>query len=147
MHDDYHLNASTFLGFTAAQSTDWLAENAGTALTVGGSIVVAIITVIGALWAKHHTPRQPIPIQDVWSENRSLRADLIGMEARFKALDVDYERSVDIVAVLWRYVQRIQATWGLQAQMPRLSSAERRAIAPLVTDLEPTTAAVPVISD
>lgn len=144
MHDDLSLNASTFLGFAAAQSTDWLAENAGTVLTVGGSIAVAVVAGAFGLWAKHHTPRQPVPIQDIWSENRSLRADLLGMEERFRALDVNYEKAVDIVAVLWRYIQRIQAAWGVHGHMPTLSPAERRTIAPLITDADTTTNTITV---
>lgn len=147
MRDDYSLDASTFIGFTAAQSADWLAENAGTALTVGGSIVVAIIAAVGALWAKHHTPRQPVPIQDVWSENRSLRADLLGAEDRFETLDAKHRKALDALAALWRYVERVRAAWGVRTHMPSLTPAERRTLASLIADADTQTTDIPVVTD
>lgn len=114
---------------------DWLDENIGTVLTVGGSIVVALIALVGGVWAKHHTPRQPVPIQDVWSENRSLRADLREVEERLNDID-DLSRGLrDGLGVLWRYVQRLKLAWG-QPTMPALTAAERRTLAPLVEDLD-----------
>jgi hypothetical protein len=126
---------------------DWLAQNIGTVLTVGGSILIAIITGAFALWAKNHTPKQPVPIQDVWSENRSLRADLLGVERRFDLLDVDYRKVLNALDVLWRYVQRVRAAWGTHPTMPALTPAERRTLSPLIEDLDTNGAGSPVTSN
>lgn len=114
---------------------DWVTDNIGTILTVGGSIVVAILTIVGGLWAKNHTPRQPVPIQDVWSENRSLRADLLSVEERLDALDTDTRKLRDGLGVLWRYVQRLRLAWG-RPTIPALTPSERRTLAPLIDDLD-----------
>jgi len=114
---------------------DLMAENIGTVLTVGGSILVALIAGGFGLWAKNHTPRQPVPIQDVWSENRSLRADLRDVETRLDDLDDLSRKLRDGLGVLWRYVQRLKLAWG-QPTMPALTPSERRALAPLIDDVD-----------
>lgn len=114
---------------------DLVAQNIGTVLTVGGSVLVAIIAGAFGIWAKNHTPRQPVPIQDVWTENRSLRADLRDVEERLNEID-DLSRGLrDGLGVLWRYVQRLKLAWG-QPTMPALTAAERRTLAPLVDDID-----------
>ncbi|MDF2992099.1 MAG: hypothetical protein K0S37_2613 [Microbacterium sp.] len=122
---------------------DWLADNIGTVLTVGGSVLVAIIAGAFALWAKHHTPRQPVPIQDVWSENRSLRADLLGVEQRLEVLDGNYRSVLDGISVLWRYVERIKVAWGVQPDMPTLTAAEHRTLARVIEDIDTPAAGTP----
>lgn len=114
---------------------DWFTDNIGTVLTVGGSVLVAVLTGIFALWAKSHTPRQPVPIQDVWSENRSLRDDLRGVEARLDELDTETRKLRDGLGVLWRYVQRLRLAWG-RPTIPALTSSERRILAPLIEDID-----------
>jgi hypothetical protein len=126
---------------------DWLAANIGTVLTVGGSITVAIIAGGFGLWAKNHTPKQPVPIQDVWSENRSLRADLLGVERRFDLLDIDYRKALTALDVLWRYVQRVKNAWGNQPDMPALTATERRTLASLIDDIDTPGAGSPVASN
>lgn len=125
---------------------DWMAENIGTVLTVGGSVLVAIIAGAFGLWAKNHTPRQPVPIQDVWSENRSLRADLLGVEARLDDLDTETRKLRDGLGVLWRYVQRLRLAWG-QPTMPALTPGERRTLAPLIEDIDTPGTGTPVATD
>lgn len=114
---------------------EWLSDNIGTVLTVGGSVIVAVIAAIGGFWAKNHTPRQPVPIQDVWSENRSLRADLLSVEARLDEIDTETRKLRDGLGVLWRYVQRLRLAWG-RPTIPALSASERRILTPLIDDLD-----------
>lgn len=110
---------------------DWLENNIGTLLTVGGSVVVAIIGLIGALWVKHHTPKQPIPITDVWGENRTLRRELAELRDAFDALFAWAERAIH--------------QWGASLNVPLFTKGERALISkirrlPLESDEEnPTT--------
>lgn len=124
---------------------DWIEQNAGTVLTVGGSVVVAIITVIGAVWAKYHTPRQPVPIQDVWGENRTLRGELEKARVVNDDLSDDLRRLRDGLSALWRYVSRIGDAWGVQDAMPALTPDERRALvaAEVLDDRDSPGASVP----
>lgn len=63
--------------------TDWWAQYTGTVLVVGGSVVVAIITVALPIWAKNHTPQAPPPLPDVWGENRTLKGEIRDLENAF----------------------------------------------------------------
>lgn len=63
--------------------SDWVSLNAGTVITVGGSVVVAVIGGAFMVWAKNHTPAAPTPIQDVWDENRTLRSEIRDLENAF----------------------------------------------------------------
>jgi len=114
---------------------EWLAQNVGTALTVGGSIIVAIIGLVGAIWAKTHTPKQPIPIQDVWTENRSLRADLISEEKRYGELEDRYRAARDAIDALRAYVARLIAAWGVQP-LPTMTTSERHKVAAVINDTD-----------
>jgi hypothetical protein len=126
---------------------EWIAQNVGTALTVGGSIVVAVVGGVFGIWAKHHAPRQPIPIQDVWSENRSLRTDLLGAEKRYDDLELQHRKVIAALEVLWRYVQRVKTAWGLRPDMPQLTAAERRALHPHIEDIDTPSAGTPVVDN
>jgi hypothetical protein len=111
-------------------TTDWVSQNVGTILTVGGSIVVAVITVAGAAWAKNHTPKQPVPIQDVWGENRTLRTELREVRDAFDALFDWAERAIRL--------------WGASVSVPLFTKSERDTISkvrrlPLETDDESKT--------
>jgi hypothetical protein len=125
---------------------EWIAQNVGTALTVGGSIIVAVVGGVFGIWAKHHSPRQPIPIQDVWSENRALRADLVATENRYDDLEDRYRKARDALAVMWDYVRRLRANWG-RTPIPVLTSSERRAVAAVIEDLDTPNTGTPVVSN
>lgn len=123
---------------------EWIAQNIGTVLTVGGSIAVAIIMgVVGPIWAKNHTPRQPIPIQDVWTENRNLRADLISTEDRFDDLEKKYHRVHAAFNAAWAYVERLINAWGAP-HVPSLTPTERRRINAVSEDTDTPGAGTPV---
>lgn len=140
---DRFTSSAAFLAAAATPPVPWFEQNAGTIITVGGSVIVAVVAGAFALWAKHHTPRQPVPIQDVWSENRSLRADLIGVEGRLDDLDRLHRTALDAISILWRYVERIKGAWGIQAAMPVLSPAERRTLSAVITDADTPTSPTP----
>lgn len=126
---------------------DALGPHLGTILTIGGSILVAIIGGVFGLWAKFHSPKQPVPIQDIWSENRSLRADLLAEEGRYDDLDRNYRAALVGLDLLWRYVQRIRRAWGSTPTMPTLTTAERRKLAPLIEDIDTPGTGTPVAAD
>ena len=126
---------------------EWISQNIGTVLVVGGSVLVAVISGAFGLWAKHHTPKQPVPITDVWAENRALRDDLSEVNQRLDQLQEDfrtfreekYTESRELkhgLEVLWAYVERIRAAWGTVTDMPTLTPAERRALAHVIEDLD-----------
>ncbi|MFF8187745.1 hypothetical protein ACF044_10855 [Microbacterium sp. NPDC016588] len=125
---------------------DWLSDNIGTVLTVGGSVLVAIIAGAFGIWAKSHTPRQPVPIQDVWTENRSLRGDLRLTEERVEELDTENRRLRDGLDVLWRYIQRLRVAWG-RPTVPTLTASERRILAPLIEDIDTPATGTPAAAD
>lgn len=122
---------------------EWLAQNIGTALTVGGSIVVAIIGGLFAVWAKNHVPKQPIPIQDVWTENRALRDDLRTSEKHYGELDDRHRVLRDAFDALHAYVARLIAAWGL-GPLPAMTPSERRKIAAVADDTDTPAAGTPV---
>ena len=121
---------------------EWIAQNIGTALTVGGTIIVAIIGAIGAWWAKNHTPKQPIPIQDVWTENRLLRADLAGTERERDAYKDRYEAARDAARALWAYLTRLRDSWG-HTPVPTMTAWERRKVQAVITDTDTPPAGTP----
>lgn len=122
---------------------EWIAQNIGTALTVGGSIIVAIIAAVGGWWAKNHAPRQPIPIQDVWTENRALRADLLSTERRYDELEEKYWAVRDALYALRAYVRRVRTAWGVHATIPSMTASEHRKLAAVVDDTETPGAGTP----
>lgn len=121
---------------------EWIAQNIGTVLTVGGSIAVAVIGVIGAVWAKSHTPKQPIPIQDVWTENRALRADLTGTERERDDYKDRYEAARDAARALWAYLTRLRDSWGHEP-IPQMTAWERRKVQAVITDTDTPSAGTP----
>jgi hypothetical protein len=122
---------------------EWLAQNIGTVLTVGGSIIVTIVGGVFAIWAKNHAPRQPVPIQDVWSENRALRADLVSTEKRYDELEEKYRKARDALTAMWAYVRRLKHHWG-QTPIPTLTPSERRAVHAVIDDLDTPGTGTPV---
>jgi hypothetical protein len=114
----------------------WMENNPGLVLTVGGSIVVAIIGGVFGLWAKNHTPKTPVPIQDVWGENRALRGDLRAVEASIEELREEYHDVKEAFGGLWSYMGRVRDAWGRQPEMPRLTVMEKRKLATVVEESE-----------
>lgn len=112
------------------------------ALTV--TIIVAVIAVIGSVIVA--LIRKPVSVQDLWSENRSLRADLTAQERRLDDIETKYEerdkerqRTIGIVAtaldVVWNHLQLMQLQWG-KGPMPELDPAEM-AIITQARDIRP----------
>lgn len=143
---------------------EFLQANLGVFVTVGGSIAVALIGAAGLVWAKGRSPgREPVPVQDIWAENRQLTADYRtvnraydelrlehrNLEDRFDALSDEiraYKQEKDAelrvtrhaVEVLWEYVERIKAAWGGGGKVPALTSEERRVLTQVIDMPAPT---------
>lgn len=132
---------------------DVLVQNLGTILTVGGSVVVAFIGGMSLIWAKGKAPaREPVPIQDIWEENRQvtreyreLRGKHGELEDKFDGLADEFkkyrtERDAEVkitrhaVEILWNYVERIKAAWGSDA-MPNLTPDERNILTQVIADV------------
>lgn len=97
------------------------AANLGTILTVGGSVLVALIGGFFMLKARR-TPAAPdeVPIQDVWQENRNLRADAKQDRTEITTLS-------DAFDALYAWVQRALQIWGM-GDPPPFTDEERAAI-------------------
>lgn len=93
---------------------DWVALNAGTVITVGGSVVVAVIGGGFMVWAKNHTPAAPTPIQDVWDENRTLRAEIRDLE---NAFDVGF-----------RWIEQAVRDWNTGRPLPQFTDEDKAII-------------------
>jgi len=92
----------------------FLAENFGTIITVGGSVMVAIIGGGFALWAKNHTPKQVVPIQDVWAENRTMRNEIRDLENAFD--------------VAFRWMERAIRDWNTGRPLPEFTREDEQVI-------------------
>lgn len=115
---------------------DWLQNNLGLVITVSGSIIVAVIGGIFGLWAKNHSPKTPVPIQDIWGENRALRGDLRAIETRVTAVEKESHAVREAFEALWDYMGRLRWAWGQETEMPRLTATEKRKITAILEETE-----------
>lgn len=110
---------------------DIIANNLGTIATVGGSVMVALIAAMGAVWAKRARPGSDVPIKDIWQENRNLVKDATSAREAARHAEDRRDDAVAAAEILWRYVQRIRDAWGSHS-MPVLSLRDREAVARIV---------------
>lgn len=124
-----------------------IASNLGTIMTVGGSIVVAFIATMGAVWAKRARPgSEPVPIQDVWEENRLLLSDAKTARNENRRLERKVDEAIAAVDVLWRYVQRIRVVWPDETPLPELSPRDKDIVARVIEDVTTPPAGIPAVS-
>jgi hypothetical protein len=100
---------------------EWLMQNPGTVVTVGGSIVVAVIGGAFMVWAKHHTPAVPVSVPDVWGENRKLREEADERTDRIREFE-------DAFAVAFRWMERAIRDWNTGKPVPEFSDEEKQVI-------------------
>jgi hypothetical protein len=72
----------------------------------------------------------------VWTENRALRADLVGTERERDDYKDRYEAARDAARALWAYVKRLRDAWGLQEHPPAMSAWERRQVRAVIADTD-----------
>jgi hypothetical protein len=139
-------------------------QYAGTILTVGGSVTVALIGAYAMIRARKASPgREPVPIQDIWEENRlvtkdyrDLRREHGELEEKFTALssevreykaakDAEVKITRHAVEILWNYVERIKLAWGSD-RMPSLSHEERSVLNQVIEDVTTPPAGIPLIN-
>lgn len=122
---------------------DVIANNLGTIATVGGSVMVALIAAMGAVWAKRARPGSDVPIKDIWQENRNLVKDATSAREAARHAEDRRDDAVAAAEILWRYVQRLRDAWGTTRPVPVLSLRDREAVARIVdgvsTSFEHTT--------
>jgi hypothetical protein len=124
---------------------DLLTQYAGTILTVGGSIGVAFIGGYAMVRARKASPgREPVPIQDIWVENRRAREEADRERAENIALERRVANQGSAIVVLWRYVQHLTGSWG-QPEMPQLSREDRTVIDRVVEDVNTPPAGTPAV--
>jgi hypothetical protein len=87
-------------------------EYTGLVITAGASVAVALIAMLGTLIAKRSST--PVPIQDVWKENRELRAEFRNMQVGFD--------------VLFHWMERAISTWGDPGGPPVFTDQDRAAL-------------------
>lgn len=101
--------------------SEWLAANAGTVITVGGSVVVAVIGGAFMVWAKRHTPATPVTVPDVWGENRKLREEADSDHLRIREFE-------DAFAVAFRWMERAIRDWNTGKPIPEFTDEEKQVI-------------------
>lgn len=118
-----------------ASLEDIVANNLGTIATVGGSVMVALIAAMGAVWAKRARPGTDVPIKDIWEENRNLVKDANDSRAAQRRAEDRRDDYVAAFDVVWRYLHRIRSAWGVRDHMPELSPADRDVVSRVVEDV------------
>lgn len=122
-----------------------ITANLGTIMTVGGSIIVAAIATMGAVWAKRARPGStPVPIQDVWEENRLLVTDAKVARSENRRLGRKFDDALLAVEILWRYVERLRVAWGQQDRIPTLPAEDRAVVGRVLEDVTTPPDGVPV---
>lgn len=108
---------------------------AGQIITIGGSLCAALIGAGAMVRARRATPgREPVPLRDIWEENRLTRKEADAARDENLALERREINQGMALVVMWRYVGRLIDSWGSPA-MPKLTRGERAAIERVVEDI------------
>lgn len=110
----------------------FLNMNSGALVSIGGAVAVAAITAYGAVRARR--TREPTSVKDAWDENRLTRAEADSERAASIALERRVAYQGNALVVLWRYCQRLVASWG-QPEMPELTQFDRATIERVIEDV------------
>lgn len=107
---------------------------------VPASTVIAAILALAGVVIVNRT-RKPVATQELWAENRSLRAEvreqgdrIDSIEDKFERRDQARQRTIRILGsgfdALLHYLERIRPEWGKGDAMPAFTDAEHAAIDP-----------------
>lgn len=114
---------------------DFVAANSGTLITVGGSMVVALIGGYWMVQARRTPPgREPIPVKDLWEENRLTRKEAHDVRVENERLADVARDHEEAVIVLWRFVQRLIDAWGTFPR-PIMTKRERSVVGRVIEDV------------
>lgn len=120
---------------------EWLAENAGQMLVIGVPLGVASISAYAMVKAKRN--REPVPIPEVWKENRLSRQEADDARDANALLERKVTNQGTALIVLWDYVQRLLDRWG-EPTAPRLSRSEKAIIERVIEDVNTPPEGVPM---
>jgi hypothetical protein len=122
------------------------ALDAGTLMTVGGSIIVAAIGAYAMIRARRVEPgREPVPLRDIWAENRSAREEADRERAENVALERMVTNQGTAIVVMWTYIGRLIDSWGTPT-MPRLTRNEQAVIDRVIDDITTAESGIPGLS-
>ena len=93
-----------------------MGEYTGLLITAGSAVLVALIGGILAIVAKNRPT--PVPINDVWDENREMRRENSEMRVEIRTLQ-------DAFGILFHWVERAASDWNQNKPMPTFSEEER----------------------
>lgn len=90
----------------------------GLVITAGASVLVALIGGNALVKAKRTpAPAEPVPVQDVWEENRKVRNEIRELRGELRTVH-------GALGVSLRWMQRAIRDWGTGYPPPPLSEAE-----------------------
>jgi hypothetical protein len=119
------------------------AADVGTIMTVGGSIVVAAIGAYAMIRARRVEPgREPVPLRDIWAENRSAREEADRERDEKHALERMVTNQGSAIVVMWSYIGRLIDSWGTAA-MPKLTRNEQAVIDRVIEDVTTPESGIP----
>lgn len=120
---------------------DWVATYSGQILTVGVPVMVVSISSYAMIKARKN--REPVPIPEVWKENRLSRQEADDARDANAMLERKVTNQGTAIIVLWDYVQRLLDRWG-EPTAPNLSRSEKAIIERVIEDVNTPAAGVPV---
>lgn len=110
-------------------------------MTAGTSVAVALIGAYAMFRAKKVPPgREPVPLKDIWEENRLTRHEADLERDEKIALERRVANLATAAVVMWDYIIRLTDNWGSDRPMPKLSRTERAAIDRVLDEVTATEA-------